>query len=368
MKFRCLKDNLLNGINDVSKAVTGRTTLQILECILITASENGTIRLTANDLELAIETSDIEAEVTEAGQTALDARLFSEIVKKVEGESITIASDEKNATKIECGGSKFNIMGMAGDEFPPIPSIEREVEYRILQSELKSMIRQTIFSISQDESRPVLTGELFEAVDGRLNIVAVDGYRISHRKSGLATFGGDKTAIIPGRTLIEISKILNQEEDSEAVIYFNPKHVLFDIGSCTVVSRLIEGDYIKYGNSFTEEHKTKAVVNRGAFVSALERSVLISRESKKTPVRINFQTGLITINSNTDTGAAQEELAAECEGEELTIAFNPKYILDAIKAVDDEKIVLTFTTALSPCIIRPLEGDSYRYLVLPLRM
>lgn len=367
MKFNCQKEALLNAINITSKAVSGRTTLPILECILIRADENG-LKLTANDMELAIESAAIDAEIEEFGLIALDARFFSDIIRKVNGDIVYISTDERDTATITCGKSEFKISGQNGDDFPPIPDVEKNTKFVVSQNDLRNLIRQTIFSISIDESKPILTGELIEIEDNMISAVSVDGYRISYKEVELIQSVGNKRAIVPGKSLSEISKILSAEEEEKAVLYFTDNHVMIDIDGNIVVSRLIQGEFIKYQQSFTNDYKTSAKINKSEMLNCLERASLISRDSRKIPVKLDISGKNIIITSNAETSTAYEEVFAEIDGDKLSIAFNPKYLIDALKAIDDEEVYMHFNTPLSPCVFKPLEGESYKYLVLPLRL
>lgn len=367
MKLICSRESLLNSINIVLKAVSSRTTLPILECILLCADENG-FKLTGNDLELGIESSPIEATIFREGTLALEAKIFSEIIRKVNGDQVSISSDENNMTIISCGSSEFKIMGQHGDDFPRLPVIEKNLEFILSQNELRNMIRQTIFSIAQDESKPILTGELIEIKNGKINIVSVDGYRISYKTTLIESGKNQISVVVPGKTLNEISKILSMEPEETVSIFITDKHILFHLGGSTIVSRLLEGEYIKYEQSFTEDYKTKIFVNCSALISSLERASLISRDSKKMPVKMEISSNSLIITSHTEMGTAYEEVEIEVDGEPLKIAFNPKYLIDALKAIDDEKVAIQFTTPLSPCIMKAIEGGNYKYLVLPLRI
>lgn len=367
MKLYCSREELLMYINVVNKAVSSRTTLPILQCILLNADDKG-FYLTATDLELGIQSAPITANIEERGSVALEARMLSEIIRKVVGDEVLISSDEKNVTTIVCGSSKFQIMGQNGAEFPELPKVEKNQEYRMLQKDLKNCIRQTIFSIAQNEAKPILTGELLEIVEDHLHLVSVDGYRISFRKVPMKISAGNFNEVIPGKTMTEIYKILSQEGEDEVSIYFTDKHALFDIGGSIVVSRLLEGEYIKYSQSFTEDYKTKIQIQTSLLVQALERASLVAREAKKTPVLLHIKEKELILTSNAEMGMAYESVAAEMEGDTLEIAFNPKYLIDALRAIEDEMVTIQFTTPLSPCIIRPVTGDAFQYLILPLRM
>ncbi len=366
MKLYCARELLLNALNIANKAISNKTTLDILKCVLLTAS-NGKFIVTATDLEIGIQSAPIPATIEEEGSIALSASFFTEIIRKVNGENVLIQTNEKYETFISCGFSDFKIMGQNGEEFPTLPEVEKKQEYKILQSNLKDMIRQTIFSISQDESKPILTGELLEFKKDYLQMVSVDGFRISFRKEQLLKTTEEKKVVIPAKTLSEINKILNGEE-KEAQLYLTDKHVLFDIDGNIIISRLLEGEYIKYEQSFTEDYKTRFCVNTNDFLQTLERASLVSRDTKKTPVKLDISKEKLSVKAQAEIGTAYEEIEIELEGEPLQIAFNPKFLIDALRVVDDEKVALQFTTSLSPCILKPLQGENFRYLILPLRL
>jgi len=367
MKFTCNKEELNNAINTVSKAVSSRTTMPILECVLITA-EDGKISLTGNDLEIGINSAPIESETEENGKAAIEARLFSEIIRKLNGNEVTIDTSDGKTAKINCAMSEFNIMTSDAADFPAIADVEKNNGYTIKQCELKRMINETIFSVADDETKPVLTGELLEIKSKCAEIVAVDGFRISYRKTDIDEQPGDAKVIVPAKAMREISRILSDDEESTAEIYITDKHILFSINENIIVSRLIEGDYIKYDQTFTNEYKTKISVNCDDFISALERATLISRDNKKMPVKLEISGGKIVLTAQTEIGKAYEEVECSSEGENLKIAFNPRFLIEALRACEDESVCIQFNGALSPCIIKPENGDCFKYLVLPLRM
>ncbi len=367
MNLTCNRDLLLQYINIVNKAVSSRTTLPILECILLSAGEQGFI-MTGNDLEIGIRTAPIEAEIAERGEIAIEARIFNEIVRRLNGQSVTIKTDEKNAVTIISGSSEFQIMGQSGEDFPALPEVEKDKYYAMEQPALRDMIRQTIFSIAQDGPKPVLTGELFELREGAINIVSVDGYRISFRKNALLHNSGETEVIVPGKTLAELNKILSQEKEDSLSIYLTDKHILFDLGTAVMVSRLIEGDFIRYAQSFFEEYRTQVIIDRSELIQALERASLVSRDNRKTPVRLIIRPGGMDITARSDMGSAHESVEAEMDGDDLSIAFNPRYLIEALRAIEDEKVKIYYMASLSPCMILPVEGDAFKYLILPLRM
>ncbi len=366
MKIRCQKNELLNGVNTSLKAVSTRTTLPILQCILLQAIGDN-FKLVSNDLELGIE-SYVSAEIIESGSIALDAKIFSEIVKKLPDAEVDITVDESNLTTIVCQKSVFKIPGQPGTEFIQLPQITKDRHITLSQSILKDMIHQTIFSIAVKEIKPILTGELLEIKDNALSIVSMDGYRISIRQAVFSETFEDTSVVVPGKTLNEISKILSSDEADMLSVYFTDKHILFELEDSIVVSRLLEGDYPKYASLFSADYDTLITVDRRELMNSIDRAALIARESKKSPIKVEIKSGSLAITSNTELGNVHEELSIEQEGADLDIAFNPRYLIDALKAIVDDVICLQFTNALNPCIIRQAQGDDYKYLILPIRL
>lgn len=369
MLITCTKNELLSKINIVSKAVAVKTTMPILECILITADSDG-VRLTANNLELAIQTSNMTEDITimEKGVAALEAKVFLEIIRNLPENNVTIETDENNTLIIKSGKSEFKILSLPGSDFPEITSVEKNVKYEISASIFKNMIKQTIFSVAIEDSKPVLTGELIEIKKDCLNVVAIDGFRVSFRKSAVENKNEDVSVVVPAKTLNEISRIISDKEDEIVAMYFTDNHALFETSDFTVVSRLLEGEFFKYEQSFINEYKTSVEIDRHEFLSSVERATLISRDAKKNPVEFKISGDKLIITSNTEVGASYEEVYVNSEGDDLEIGFNPRYIIDALKAIEDEKINIKFMSSLSPCVMEDIEGESYKYLILPLRI
>ena len=367
MRIICAKNLLVEGINTVSRAVTGRASQPILECCLLTAADGG-FKLMANDMEMAIETKKVEVEVLENGAVALDARVFFDIVRRLPGDSVEIHADDKNLTVIKSGKSEFKILGMNAEEFPALPEVEKEHNYSLPSPELKDMIRQTIFSVSQDISKPVLCGELLEIDENCVKLVSVDGFRISLRLFEFINDNKNAKVVIPAKTLGEIGKLLSADAESITSFYITDKHILFDMENCIVVSRLLEGEFIKYENMFTRETETTISVDRRDLLDCIERATLISRDSKKSPVKLLLDEGRMEVTSNTEMGASYEELGVEQDGPGLEIAFNPRYLTDVLKVLDYERISMEFSTPLSPCVIKVEGSEDYKYLILPLRL
>lgn len=367
MKLICGKETLLHYINIVNKAVTAKSTMQILECILLSVDEKG-FTMTANNLEIGIQTAPIDAQILETGEVAIEARIFQDIVRRLNGENVTLESDARHSITITDGSSCFTIMGQNGEDFPTLPEVQQNEAFTLGQNELRNLIRQTIFSIAQESAKQVLMGEYFEMKADALQVVSIDGYRISFCKSPVSHAFQEKSVIVPGKTLNELMKILSQEEEDKVHLYFTDKHVLFDLGMATMVSRLIEGEFISYENNFTNDFTTKIIIETQALIQALERASLVSRDNRKTPVKLEMRPNQLILTAKSDMGSAYEEVPDETEGDEMQIAFNPRYLIEALRAIEDEKVAIRFTGSLSPCIIAPLEGDAYQYLILPLRI
>lgn len=362
MKIICKKSNLLNGVQIVSKAVPSKTTMSILECILIDV-RNGEIKLAANDMELGIETR-ITGEVIEKGMIALDARIFLEIVRKLPDNDITIETDSSLKTMITCEKAKFNIIGKSGEDFSYLPLIERNDCIVISQFTLKEVIRQTIFSISDNDSNKLMTGELFEIADDILKVVSLDGHRISIRRIKLKENYSSKKIVVPGKTLNEISKILSGDMDKDVNIFFTDNHILFEFDDTIVVSRLIEGEYFRIDQMLSSDYETKVRINKKEFLNCIDRATLLVKEGDKKPVIINITDEMMELKMNTIIGSMDEEIDIEKNGKDIMIGFNPKFLIDALRIIDDEEIDLYMVNPKAPCFIRDAE-ENYIYLILP---
>ena len=306
MKIICSKSNLLNGVNTVSKAVPSKTTMSILECILIDANK-GEIKLTANDMELGIETV-IDGEIKEKGIIALDAKIFLEMVRKLPDNDVTIETDATYKATITCEKAKFNIVGKSGEDFSYLPQIERSESIVVSQFTLKEIIRQTIFSIADNFTNKILTGELFEINGDVLKVVSSDGLRISLRKIQLKNSYPAKKVIVPGKTLNEVSKILAGDIDKDVNIFFTDKHILFEFDNTTVVSRLIEGEYLKIDNILSADYETKIKLNKKEFLGCIDRSTLLIKEGDKKPIILNILDDVMELKMNSIVGSLDEEL------------------------------------------------------------
>ncbi len=362
MKLICPKSNLVNGVQTVSKAVPNKTTMSILECILIDAN-NGIIKLTANDMELGIETV-IEGEIVEKGMIALDAKIFLDIVRKLPDSDITIETDANLKTTITCEKSKFNIIGKSGEDFSYLPNIERNDSVIVSQFTLKEVVRQTIFSIADNDNNKLMTGELFDINGSTLKVVSLDGHRISIRKIELKDSYEPKKVVVPGKTLNEISKILPGDADKDVNIFFTQKHILFEFDNTVVVSRLIEGEYFKIEQMLSSDYETKVKINKKEFLSCIDRATLLVKEGDKKPIIINITDDSMELKINSIVGSMNEDIDIEKSGKDIMIGFNPKFLIDALRVIDDEEIEIYLVNPKAPCFIKNAE-ESYIYLILP---
>ena len=362
MKLICSKSNLLHGVNIVSKAVPTRTTMAILECILIDASSDE-IKLIANDMELGIETI-IDGEIVENGIIALDAKIFSEIVRKLPDNEVVIETDASFKTVITCEKAKFNIIGKSGEDFSYLPYIEKNDPISISQFTLKEVIRQTIFSIADNDNNRLMTGELFEINENQLKVVSLDGHRISIRNIELKDNYANKKVVVPGKTLNEISKILPGSVDDDVTIYITDNHIIFEFMNTTVVSRLIEGEYFKIEQMLSSDYETKVKINKRELLDCIDRATLLVKEGDKKPIIMDIQDGVMELKINSFVGSMNEDIDIEKTGKDILIGFNPKFFIDALRVIDEEEVSLYMVNPKAPCFIRD-DDNQFIYLILP---
>ena len=369
MKIVCYKDNLLKALNSVIKGVASKTTNPILEGILIQTNDNQ-IKLTTYDMELGIEYI-IDSEVKQQGSTVVNAIMFSEIIRKLPDSEIYITLNENNLLEIECEGALYKLTTMNPDEFPELPKIEVENSIDLEQNMLKNMIKRTIFAVSTEENRQIFTGCLFEVENNKLNVVAVDGFRLALRSIYLPVKVSDFKAVIPGKTLNEINKILSDSFEN-IKIGISKNQALFEMENCKIVSRTLDGEFLNYKSVIPSTWETRIRVNKNNLQDSFERISLISASSiekeKKYPVKVSVDIGKILISCTNQTGEAKEEIFISTEGKNIEVGFNPKYFLDALKSIDDEEVFVEFGTNISPCLIKPIQNNEYVYMILPIRL
>ncbi len=363
MKIICKKTDLLNGVNIVLKAVPAKSTMPILECIVIEV-KGESVKLISNDMELAIETL-VKGNILQEGTIAINAKVFSEIIRKLPDNDVTIETDDNYSCLISCEKAKFNISGKSNEEFPSIPSIERDKSIVISQFSLKEIIRQTVFSISDNESNKIMTGELFEINQDEFKVVSLDGHRISIRKIKLKESYDSLKVIVPGKTLNEISKILSGEMNEEVKIFFTNKHIVFEFNDTMVLSRLIEGEYYKINQMLSSDYETKITINKKEFLSCIDRATLLIKESEKKPIIINITDDAMELKINSAIGSMNEEVDIVKEGKDILIGFNPKFLMDALRVIDEEEVDIYLFNPKAPCFIKDKE-ENYIYLILPI--
>lgn len=363
MKIICNKTELVRGVSIVSKAVSSKTTMSILQCILIDASADR-IKLVANDMELGIETI-INGTIEEKGKIALEAKMLFEMIRKLPENDVTISTDESFKTNITCEKSRYKIIGRSADEFSYLPQIEHSDSIVLSQFTLKEVIKQTIFSISDNDNSPIMTGELFDIKEDNLCVSSLDGHRISIRNVKLKNVYSSKKVIVPGKTLLEISRIIGDDTDKNVSIFFTPNHILFEFDETLVLSRLIEGEYFNVSQMITKDYETKVTVNKKALLDCIDRSTPLIKEGDKRPIIINITDSKLELKLSSTMASMNDDIDIKKEGKDIMIGFNPKFLMDVLKVIDSDEVDMYMVNPKSPCFIRDAE-DSYIYLILPI--
>ena len=366
MKFSCEKALLQAAISTTSRAVSPKSSIPALEGILLEAGSD--LRLTGYNLETGIRTI-VPADIREEGTLVLGARLFGEIVRKLPDDIVTFQS-ENYMVNIKCGMSEFNILGTDPEEFPELPTVEYQNSLILPQSRLKAMISQTLFAVSDNESRPIHTGSLFEVDSEGLTIVSVDGYRLALRHESIDQKEGAETFsfVVPGAALSEVEKICS-DVDEPASVTQGARHVMFKVGDTMLVSRRLEGEFLAYRQAIPRNNTIHVEGDTRALLSSIDRVSLIISDKLKSPLRCVFDSNLLKISTKTAIGDAYDECPLSGNGGGLEIGFNNKYLMDALKAAPADKVRLELTTGVSPCVILPTEGEeNFLYMVLPVRL
>lgn len=368
MKFKCNQQVLTKALNTVSKAVSTRTTLPILKGILIEAKSNGTLMLSASDLEISIQKK-ISAEIEEEGSAVVVSKLFGDIIRKLPNEDILIESIEENNILIKTNSSEFKVISLSVEEFPKISDKEEIKDKLTFNCEVfKNMVRKTSFAASIDESKGVLVGILTEIKKESVNMVALDGFRLALSNEKISN-SNENRFIISAKIMNEISKIISEENDIEDMeILLSDKKAVFNVGNTEISLRLMEGDFIKYRDIIPSDSNTKVITGKSILQESIERASLLAREGKNNLIKITIHNNLMTITSRSEEGNVKEEIVMEKTGDDIEIGFNSKFITDVLKAIDDEEIAMNFITGTSPCVVRPVDGDEYEYLILPVRI
>ncbi len=364
MKFTCSKDSLLEAINIVQKAVPSKSTMPLLEGILIEAEDN-IVKLSSNDLEIAIECG-IDADVEKNGSSVLNSRTFGEVIRRMSGDEIFVDMNDYSIISIDSRYSHFELKSLDPEGFPKVVDIEEENFITLDRDDLKDIIRQTVFAVSDDENRPIFKGVFVETEENNINFVATDGYKLAYRKEN-TTENNNFSCIIPGKTLNEIYKIL-QNVPEKIEISISENQMMFKTGRCKLVSRLIEGNYLNYKIMIPKDFSLTAVLDRKEFLSAIERASIVMNDERKNPLNFTVGNDKIIMTANAENGSAKEEVICETYGEKIDIRFNARNFIETLKVIDDEKIKILFTTNVGPCSIVQNDGDKYIYLIMPLKI
>ncbi|MDY4166762.1 MULTISPECIES: DNA polymerase III subunit beta [Eubacteriales] len=364
MNIVCDKALLSSAIDGVSKAVTLRSSIPALEGILLKA-EGFQLTLTGYDLEMGITTT-IEANVRQAGEIVLSAKLLGDMVRRLPSGEVSIYTNESGNATIKGGVAEFDILAMSASDYPDLPTPGADHTLTIKAGMLRGMIEKTLYAVSQDDKKPAHTGELFAIEEDKLTVVALDGYRLAIVERPVQAEKHIRI-IIPAKTLTEVNKLLGDDED-DVRISANRRFVVFNSGNYTILSRLIEGEFLNYANVIPNGCKTRVVLETRDFIDTIERASLIITERLKNPLRILFDaSGKVTVRCQTNLGKVVDEFAAQVEGDPVEIGFNNRYLLDALRNARCEKVVLELSGPLSPVKILPEEGSDFIYLVLPVR-
>lgn len=368
MKFTCSQQALSKALNTVSKAVTTRTTIPILKGILLKTSSDGTLTLSASDLDLSIEKK-IDVNVEEEGSVVVLSKLFSDIIRKLPNEQILIEEKENNTIMIKTNSSEFTIVGLPADEFPNINEIEDRSNMLSFDKEIfKDMVKKTSFAASIDESKGIIVGVLMEIEPDVVNMVALDGFRMAVAREQMKSAGSTKI-IISSKIINEVNKIVSETEpEGDLSIMLSEKKAVILADNTKVIIRLMEGDFINYKAIIPTVNKTKVEIGRAVLLESIERASLLAKEGKNNLIKLTIKNNLMTITSKSEEGNVKEEIIMEKTGDDLEIGFNSKYVIDVLKAVDDEQVLMEFNTSTTPCLVKPMTGNSFEYLILPVRI
>ena len=364
MKFTVNKSDITEAVSNIQRAVSTKTSIPALEGILLSATETG-LELCAYDLELGI-TTVIPAFVMEPGKAVLSAKLFSDIVRRTPAETVTVSVDEKNMATLESGYSRFSIIGIPAEEFPELPKLSDSTQISLPGALLKSMIRQTLFAIAESDAKPIHQGSLFSLENGILDVVSVDGYRLAVRREPV-DFSEDLSFVVPGKTLSELLKLIKDSEEP-VEISAGRRHILFKIDNYTVISSLLEGEFLNYKAAIPPESQTEVVLKTREAIDSVERVSLLITDRLKSPIRCLFDNNEVKLNCTTSMGRASDQLDVEMTGQSVELGFTNRYLLEALRNTECDEVKVQLGGPLSPMKVVPKEGDSFLFLVLPVRL
>ena len=365
MHFSCSKKDFADAVSVVQRAVSTKSSLPALEGILLKAEKNS-VALSAYDLELGMFTA-VAAAADEPGEIVLNAKIFSDMVRRLPGEKIDIRSDEKLLTTITSGVSEFTIMGIPSSEFPELPALTDGTIVNLPENMLCSMIKQTLFAVSTDDSKPVHTGTLFEIRNDEIRLVSVDGFRLAIRREKIKS-DAEMNVVIPGKTLSELLKMLSPENDGNVTMSVGKKHVLFEINGYSIITRLLEGEFLDYKSVLGTQSTAEARVKVREFSDSIDRASLLISDRLKSPVRCVFESDRIKVRCTTSIGRIYDEIPASLTGSQFEMGFNNRYLMDALRAAECDEVRIVLNGPLSPMKIYPVDGENFIFLVLPVRL
>lgn len=365
MKIICNRQNLVDAVSNVQRSVSLKSSLAALEGILIEAKDNN-LKLCGYNLELGI-TTHISAKIEEPGSIVLTAKIFSDIVRKLPDDEVLISTDEKLMTNIKSNSTEFTIIGIDPSEYPELPQVSDSDNISISSALIKSMIKQTIFAVADNDAKPIHTGTLFEIKENEIKLVSVDGYRLAMR---IEKIHNDKNLnfVVPGKTLSEILKLIDDENDKETKIFIGKRHIIFEVDNYSVISRLLEGEFLDYNAAIPDNFSTKLTVSTKRFTESVDRVSLLITDRLKSPVRCLFSDGEVKTSCYTSIGKANDKFSVKIDGDNVEIGFNNRYLLDALKNSETDEIVINLNGPISPMKITPKDGDEFLFLVLPVRL
>lgn len=366
LKFSCEKVILLNAVNTASRTVASKSSIPALEGLLLEGSD--VLTLSGYNMQTGIRTS-LDADIRESGRIVLSARLFGDIIRRMPDDVIVFTADEKYLVTLTCADARFEILGLPADDYPELPEVDDEYRMVIRQGTLKSMINETGFAVSTNESRPIHTGSLFEVEEDNLTVVSVDGFRLALRHEKLEKMeGGAFRFVAPGSALSEVEKICENSDEQIAVIQ-GKRHLLFQTGSTQLICRRLEGEFLDYKNAIPRNNPIRVEIEKRSMMESLDRVSVVISEKLKSPVRCQFESGYVILSAKTGNGEAKDVCAIKGEGNELEIGFNNRYLMDALRYAPCDALMMELNTGISPCVLTPADGsDSFIYMVLPVRL
>ncbi|MBR4628483.1 MAG: DNA polymerase III subunit beta [Ruminococcus sp.] len=365
MKFTCSKEAISEAVGNVSRAVSPKSTIPALEGIKVRVSEN-TVELTAYNLEMGIRTS-INADTEGEGEFVVSARLFSEFTRRMSGDDITFDISSDLVINMSCSATECSFQAMSADEFPDLPKVDREKCFTVKQTLIRSMINQTSYAASMNESKPVLTGELFDISDGTFNLVAIDGFRLAIR-SEMTDCSEKYHFVVPKKALLELSTLVKDDDEKLCRVFTNDRHIIFELDNIIIISRLLEGAFHNYRLSIPDSYKTEVIISKRELSNCMERCSLLIDDKNKSPIRCEVGNGVMKISCKTGIGKINDAISADISGETVTIGFNNRLMLEALKAAEGDKVRIRFNGAMKVIEMLPLEGESFIFLVMPIQL